>query len=155
MASSMPASSPGAGGGDSSPSPDDGSFEVGGRATLFGFEDTPMAARIIARSRAWRVGGAVRTFAVFAVVAPLVAVFPPHAVWLIGALVVGAVLARRRYIERFTLVGVEGKCPKCGTPLSVKKGRLKRPHPLPCEGCNHEPSLRLPDDALERHAPAA
>lgn len=147
----MPASSP-EGGGDSPPPDDDRSFEVGGRAALFGFEDTPLAARIVARSRAWRVGGAVRTFAVFAVVAPLVAVFPPHAVWLIGALAVGAVLARRRYIERYTLVGVEGKCPKCGTPLSVKKGRLKRPHPLPCEGCNHEPSLRLPDDALERRA---
>lgn len=148
----MPTGSPGGGDGGSSQPDDDRTFEVGGRATLFGFEDTPMAARIIARSRAWRVGGAARTFAVFALVAPLVAIFPPHAVWLIGALAVGAVLARRRYVERYTLVEVEGKCPKCGTPLSVKKGRLKRPHPLPCEGCNHEPSLKLPDDALERQA---
>ncbi|MDX1647300.1 MAG: hypothetical protein R3304_09165 [Longimicrobiales bacterium] len=130
---------------------DDNAFDAGGRATLFGFEDTPVAARIIARSRAWRVGGAVRTFAVSAVIAPFVAVFPPHAVWLIGALAVGGFLARRRYVERYTLVSVEGKCPKCGTPLSVKSGRLKRPHPLPCEGCNHEPNLRIPDEVLARN----
>ena len=131
---------------------DENTFTVEGRATLFGFEDSPVKAWIIARSRAWRVGGAVRTFAVFAVIAPLVAVFPPHAVWLIGALALGAFLARRRYVERFTLVRVEGACPRCGTALSVKKGRLHRPHPLPCEGCNHEPNLKLPDGALARPA---
>ena len=127
-------------------------LEVGGRATLFGFDDTPLSARIIARSRAWRVGGALRIFALFAVVAPLVAVFPPHAVWLIGALAVGAVLARRRYVERYTLVGIDGKCPRCGTALSVKSGRLERPHPVACEGCNHEPKVRLPDAAFRTHA---
>lgn len=137
---------------ESSEPPGD-AFRLDARATLFGFDDEPVQADIIARSRAWRVGGAARTFAIFAVVAPLVAVFPPHAVWLIGALAIGGILARRRYVERFTLVDVHGRCPKCGTPLSVKSGRLKRPHPLPCEGCNHEPSLRLPDDALERHTP--
>lgn len=127
---------------------DDGTLTVDGRATLFGFDDRPVRAAIIPRSRGWRVGGAVRTFAVFAVMAPFVAVFPPHAVWFLGALVTGAVLARRRYIERFTLVGVEGQCPKCGAALTAKKGRLKEPHALPCEGCNHEPALRLPAESL-------
>lgn len=125
-------------------------MRVDARATLFGFDDEPVRADVIRRSRSWRVGGAARTFAIFVVIAPFVAVFPPHAVWLIGALAIGGILARRRYVERFTLVDVQGRCPKCGTPLSVKPGRLKRPHPLPCEGCNHEPSLRLPDEALER-----
>lgn len=126
-----------------------GAFEVDARATVFGFDDQPVRARIIERGRGWRVGGAARTFAVFVVIAPLVAVFPPHAVWFVGALSAGAVLARRRYVERFTLVSVEGRCPKCGAALSVKKSRLKRPHPLPCEGCNHEPALRVPDGAME------
>lgn len=122
---------------------------VDARATLFGFDDRPVKATIIPRSRAWRVGGAARTFAVFVVIAPFVAVFPPHAVWFLGALTAGGVLARRRYVERFTLVSVEGQCPKCGDELAAKKGRLKQPHPLPCEGCNHEPALRVPDEALD------
>ncbi|MDH3271608.1 MAG: hypothetical protein OEN56_09765 [Gemmatimonadota bacterium] len=128
-------------------------FEVDARATLFGFDDEDVRARVIARSRGWRVGGAARTFGLFVLVAPFVAVIPPHAVWFIGALATGAVLARRRYIERFTLVGVFGVCPKCQAPFTVKKGRLKDPHPLHCEGCHHEPTLRLADGALRSQAP--
>lgn len=132
----------------SPPAGDDGVLNVQARATLFGFEDQAVQAEIIPRSRAWRVGGAARTFGLFAVIAPFVAVFPPHAVWFLGALVVGGVLARRRYIERFTLVSVEGRCPKCGGRLAAKKGRLKQPHALPCEECNHEPALRVAEEAL-------
>ena len=44
---------------------------------------------------------------VVALASPLV-VFPPHAVWLLGGLGTGAFLARRRYIERFTLVSATG-----------------------------------------------
>jgi hypothetical protein len=128
-----------------------GSFDVQAEATLFGFEPTPARAAIAARSRGWRVGGAARIFAVFAVVAPFVAIFPPHAVWLIGALLTGAVLARRRYVERFTLLGVDADCPKCGTPFDVKRTRLKVPHPLSCDACHHESSLRLPAGTLEAH----
>jgi len=86
------------------------------------------------------------------VVAPMVAVFPPHAVWLIGALLTGSVLARRRYIERFTLVSVKGACPKCGDAIAVKSTRLRIPHQLPCENCNHESLLRLPEGVLEKAA---
>lgn len=127
---------------------DSGALVVDARATLFGFDDQPVRAEVIARSRGWRVGGAARTFVLFAVVAPFVAVFPPHAVWFLGALTAGGVMARRRYVERFTLVSVEGRCPKCGGKLTAKRGRLREPHPLPCEGCNHEPALRVPTDAL-------
>lgn len=126
----------------------EGAVVVDARATLFGFDDRPVRAEIVPRSRAWRVGGAARTFAVFVLVAPFVAIFPPHAVWLLGALATGGVLARRRYIERYTLVSVDGRCPKCQRELTVKRGRLKLPHPLPCEGCHHEPALRVPLEAF-------
>lgn len=126
---------------------DASTFVLDARARLFGFDDQPVRAEIIARGRGWRVGGAARIFGIFVVIAPFVAIIPPHAVWLIGSLFTGGVLARRRYVERFTLVGVEGPCPKCGSPIAVKAGRLKRPHPLPCEACHHEASLRLPEDA--------
>lgn len=90
--------------------------------------------------------------AIFAVVAPFVAIIPPHAVWLIGALLTGAFLARKRYIERFTLLSASGVCPKCGEELSVKPGRLRAPHPVPCDACHHESSLRLPEGTLTTHA---
>jgi hypothetical protein len=131
---------------------DPGTFDLEAHATLFGFEQTPARATVIARGRGWRVGGAARTFGISVVIAPIVAIFPPHAVWLIGALVAGALLARRRYIECFTLVDVEGTCPRCGTTLGVKSGRLEEPHPLPCEACHHESSLRIPLEALVARA---
>lgn len=147
-----PSLAQGASGPDSNGGRPPGAFDVRAEATLFGFEPTPARAAIAARSRGWRVGGAARTFAVFVVVAPFVAIFPPHAVWLIGALLTGAVLARRRYVERFTLLDVDAACPKCGSPLAVKRTRLKVPHPLPCDACHHESALRLPEGTLEAHA---
>ncbi len=122
---------------------------VDAEATLFGFDPTAMKVTILARSKTWRVGGAARTFGLFAVVSPFVAIIPPHAVWLMGALMTGAVLARRRYSERFTLQWVEGSCPKCGNAVTVKPMRLREPHPFPCEGCHHESRLRLPEGVLE------
>jgi hypothetical protein len=62
--------------------------------------------------------------------------------------VTGAFLARRRWIERFTLEHVEGTCPKCGGALAVKPGRLRTPHPVSCEGCHHESSLAIGPGAL-------
>lgn len=128
---------------------DEGARQLEAEATLFGFEATPVRVRIEPRSRAWRVGGAARTFGVSVVVAPFVAIFPPHAVWLLGMLATGGILARRRYIERFTLQSVEGACPKCGHELRVRPTRLRTPHPLACEGCHHESTLRFADGALE------
>lgn len=103
------------------------------------------------RPRSWRIGGALRTVGIAALIAPAVAVVPPHAPWVIGALATGGILARRRLDERFTLIGVRGKCPKCGGVLEVKPGRLRDPHPLPCEACHHESRLELPDGVLEAH----
>lgn len=80
------------------------------------------------------------------VATPLVALVPPHAPWAIGAVVVSLLLARRAYGERITLVDLDGRCPRCGTTIEVDSpSGLRDPHPLSCEGCNHEPSLRLSD----------
>lgn len=128
-----------------------GTFTAPATAVLFGFDPTPAEATIRPRARAWRIGGAARTMAVAVVVAPALAVVPPHAPWLLGALAVGGILARRRLQERFTLTAVRGTCPKCGAELDVKSGRLRRPHPLPCEVCHHESTLQVADGALEAH----
>lgn len=128
---------------------EDHTLEVEAESTIFGFDPSPLHVKITPRSRAWRVGGAARTMGIFVVIAPFVAIFPPHAVWPIGALLAGSFLARRRYIERFTLESVEGQCPKCGAALSTKSTRLMTPHPLPCDDCHHESILRLPEGTLE------
>jgi len=123
-------------------------FVTDADAVVFGFPATRVRVRIRRRPRSWRLSGAVRRMAIFVVLAPLVAVVPPHAPWLIGALAAGAILARRRWRERFTLETVQGRCPKCGAELGVKAGRLRVPHPVPCEACHHEVSVRVPDAVL-------
>ena len=85
---------------------------------------------------------------IFAVIAPVAAIVPPHAPWGIGTLAAGVILARRRMIERFTLIELEGSCPKCDEPLTVKRTRLRIPHPITCEGCHHQASLKVPAETL-------
>ena len=115
---------------------------------LFGFESTKAVLSVRPRSVSWRATGAAARMGGFSVLAGVVAVVPPHAPWLIGALVGGAVLARRRWIERYTLESFRGTCPKCGGELKVKPGRLRTPHPAPCEGCHHESAVRIDPVAL-------
>lgn len=121
---------------------------VEARAVLFGFDPSPVALEVLPRTRRWRLVGAARAFAVSLVVAPVVAVVPPHAPWAIGALAAGAYFARRRWTETHTLAAVEGVCPKCGASFDTKPSRLRRPHPLECEQCHHVSELRIPEGAL-------
>ncbi len=127
-------------------------FQATTEAVLFGFPSEPVEVTIRPRARGWRIGGAARTLGIALLVAPAVAIVPPHAPWVIGVLVTGGLLARRRVSERFTLITLEGSCPKCGEALRIKAGRLREPHPLPCEACHHESSLRIPEGVLEAHS---
>jgi hypothetical protein len=124
------------------------SVAVHGEALVFGFPTRPVELTVRYRPLAWRAGGAARTFAIFLVIAPFAGLVPPHAPWAIGALAVGAILARRRWIERVTLERAEGSCPKCDAPLAVKAGRLRRPHPVACESCHHQIALRFPEEVM-------
>jgi len=124
------------------------SFEADARIQLFGFDPTPATLSLRPRSRSWRVGGAVRTMVVTLIVAPMVAVIPPHAPWLIGVLAGGGFLARRRWREHYTVVGVEGRCPRCGGPLEAPGGRLRSPHPVLCTACHFEANAAVTDAAL-------
>lgn len=118
--------------------------EVAGLIKLFGFAPTQCVASILPRTKAWRVGGAVGILVLFSVIASFAIFIPPHGVWTIGALTGGFILARRRWLERFTLHSVNGSCPKCKITLSVKSGPLRYPHPIACDGCHHTGSLELP-----------
>jgi hypothetical protein len=95
------------------------------------------------------VGGSARTRAIALVVAPVMGLIPPHAPWILGALTGGGLLARRRWIERFTLVDVEGTCPRCGGAVKAASGRLRDPHPAVCDACHHEAAVRILPEALD------
>ena len=110
--------------------------------TLFGFESAAATVRIEHRSRMWRLRRALVAFSVGLVIAPFVALFPPHAPWALGALGLGALAARRRWIEDHSLLAVDGSCPNCGNRITLRKvGRLRHPHPLACESCHYELAL--------------
>ena len=124
-------------------------LRIEGEAVLFGFPNTKAVLTIRPRPASWRASGAALRMAGFTVMAGMVAIVPPHAPWIIGALVTGGVLARRRWIERYTLESVNGTCPKCGAELKVKPSRLRKPHPVMCEGCHFECSLTFDSGPLE------
>lgn len=116
---------------------------VPARLSIFGYDPATVDLVVIPRSRRWRMLGAARTMGIALLLTPVAALVPPHAPWALGVLGVGAILARRRWQERYTVVGVEGACPKCGAELEVGRGRLRTPHPLPCESCHHEGSAEV------------
>ena len=124
-------------------------WRIEGETILFGFPATAAVLSVRPRPTSWRASGAALIMAGFVVLSGVVAIVPPHAPWMIGALVGGAILSRRRWIERYTLESVEGDCPKCGSPLEVKSGRLRIPHPVTCDGCHHESALRFDPAGLE------
>ena len=127
----------------------DGILNTDARVVLFGFEPAAATVALRRRPRRWRVGGALKIMAVAVVVAPVLGLIPPHAPWIIGALAVGGFLAKRRLDERFTVVSLEARCPRCDASLQAPVGRLRDPHPVPCQACHHEPALHVPTDALE------
>jgi len=125
------------------------SFEAGATIGLFGFEPAPASVTLVARSLSWRT----RRAALFAVLgtaaAPVVALLPPHAVWLIGALATGGYLAWRSFNTRYSVVELDGRCPKCDALQSLKTGtRLRQPHPISCASCNHELALTIDPEQL-------
>ncbi len=131
---------------DTTEEPDE--LEAEGEGVLFGFPPSTLRVTLKRRSRGWRVGGAARIFGTSVILAPVMALLPPHAIWPIGVLLTGGFLARRRLSEHFTLIDLSGLCPKCEMALAIKRGRLRTPHPLPCDGCHHESTLRLPEGLL-------
>jgi len=113
-----------------------------GTISLFGFSSTPARLEVLSRStgwRAWRASGFVGSGLLLA---PAVGLVPPHAPWMIAVLGIGGFLGLRKWRERFTILALEGICPKCGGSLSLARGTpLKPVMTVPCEGCNHDTRL--------------
>ena len=112
---------------------------VPARITLFGFDVVRAKARIEARSTRWRARRASIALAAGLIVAPAVALVPPHAPWALGALGIGFLTARRRWAEEHTLHSLEGACPRCGAGVSLSRPvRLRHPHAISCPSCQYE-----------------
>ena len=117
---------------------------LSGAVSLFGFEATSAELDVLPRSVAWRRlrGGAF--FAGGLAGAPVVGMVPPHVPWAIGALAIGGYLGLRKLRERFTLISLQGYCPKCGGALSLSPGTpVRREMAVPCEGCHHDSRLSI------------
>ncbi|MDX1567219.1 MAG: hypothetical protein R3223_05415 [Longimicrobiales bacterium] len=115
--------------------------------TLFGHPSTSARLELQARSRGWRIRKAAAPLVAGLVVAPVVALLPPHAPWALVALATGGILARRKWKERFTILDAEARCPRCDTELPLPEGtRLRSPHPLTCPECGHEPVVEVPEE---------
>lgn len=122
---------------------------VPARLQLFGHDPSVATLDLIPRSLRWRLARTGIGVGVFVIILPIVAMIPPHAPWAAGAILGAVVVGRGRWSERFTIVGFEAPCPRCGEVLSIsKETRLREPHPVSCEGCNHELVLKasLPRD---------
>jgi len=122
---------------------------VPARVTLFGHEATNAVVTLKPRSTRWRVTRALPLVGGGLALAPVAALVPPHVPWAAGAMIGGAVLGRRRWLERFTLVGLDARCPRCGAALSLPgPTRLRSPLSLDCESCHHQPVLQVSDEDL-------
>ena len=113
-----------------------------GTLSLFGFPSTPAHLEVLPRSTSWRSLRAGGFFGGSLLLAPLVGLVPPHAPWVVAVLATGTLLGIRKWRERFTILSLRGKCPKCGGELSLASGTpLKAMMTVPCPGCNHDPRL--------------
>lgn len=116
----------------------------GAQITLFGHPPSPVRLELRDRSRGWRLRRALAPAAAGLVVAPVVAIVPPHAPWVVAVLAAAGTLAWRRWREEYTIVGFEARCPRCDAELQMSSGtRLRSPHPLTCDSCRHEPVLQV------------
>lgn len=80
-------------------------------------------------------------------IAPVALLVPPHGVWTIGALLIGSILAHRKWTERRTLVFLEANCPRCEAPLRyLRPTRMREPHTVTCESCHYEMELTILDE---------
>lgn len=118
--------------------------QVPARITLFGFDAVSGTARVTPRTGRWRLTRALIAFGGALLIAPFLALVPPHVPWALGALAVGTIVARRRWLEHHSLRAVEGTCPRCGCDISLPRAtRLRHPHPLTCESCHHELAVEV------------
>ena len=115
---------------------------LAGSLSVFGYPSTRAHLEAIRRSTGWRGFRATLFLAVGVALTPVVALVPPHAPWAVAALGTAGFLAFRKWRERFTLLSLEGACPRCHHSLMVRKRTpLGKGLTLSCPSCNHDVHL--------------
>ncbi len=135
----------------------DGAIYPPAHLDLFGFPRTPARVVVIPRSLGWRVGHAFGYLALCWACIAVVMWIPPHFPWILTAFFLGIFLFVKYIRQRYTLMELEGKCPKCGALQTIKQPtRLALPHRIYCPSCHQGLLLhvRLPAGDEREAAPA-
>jgi hypothetical protein len=109
--------------------------EVPARISFMGGAASVARARVLERSAAWRRSQTFKDLALL-LLAPVVALVPPHFPW--PPVVVGVSLMRafNHNREQRTLLWLSGPCPKCGEEQEYRElGRMSTPHHVTCAHC--------------------
>jgi hypothetical protein len=121
-------------------------LRIDARLSLFGAESRAAVLDVTARPRSQRLTRTLVTAGGALLVAPLVALVPPHLPWALGALGFGAWRARGEWRGDYLLHAFAGSCPRCGAPLEVADRYITLPAALTCYGCHAQPMLTLPTE---------
>lgn len=106
------------------------------RLACFGADSTPATVELLERPFSWRMTRALLAAGIGLGLAPVAAIVPPHIPWAGAALIGGGVIARGRWIERYTLARIEGTCPRCNGAIEMTPARrLKDPESITCGNC--------------------
>lgn len=120
----------------------------GARLVLPGNGTADAIVEVIYQPRATRLSRALLTFGGTLLISPVLFFIPPHFLWPVLALAIGGFTAWRYWKGEYYVILFEGSCPRCDTPLEMKRGaRIRGRHTLECFGCHRHPELIL--DALD------
>lgn len=134
----------------------DGAVSPPAHIELFGFPRTTARIVVIPRSAGWRIGHAVGGLLLSWACIGIVMWVPPHFPWILTAFFLGIFFFVKYIRQRYTLVELEGRCPKCGAPLTIRKPtRLGLPHRLHCTVCHQAPLLRAEVGPASAAGPAS
>ncbi|MGK7312794.1 MAG: hypothetical protein ACN0LA_11205 [Candidatus Longimicrobiales bacterium M2_2A_002] len=106
------------------------------------------------RPKATRTTRAAVILVMTLVLAPIAFLVPPHFLWPLVVLAVGAYFAYREWTGEYIVHGFEGACPRCGEPLEIEPGtRVRGRQRVECYGCHREPELVLEEATGDVAAP--
>jgi hypothetical protein len=112
------------------------------RLTLRAHEPQAAVLEVVYRPPRTRATRALLSLLGLWVLAPIVAIVPPHIPWALIAFLAGIYLAHRQWTGEYVVQRFEGACPRCATPLPLPRGsRIRLPHQMVCYSCHHEPVL--------------
>lgn len=117
--------------------------------SLRGHEPKPADISLERRSRQTRMTKSVLSLVGFLILAPIVALIPPHIPWVILAVAAGFYFAYRQWTGEYVVHGFKGECPRCGNSLEIKPGsKIKLPMDMDCFQCHHQPTLEVDTRAV-------